>query len=79
MLKKKLSFIILSILLILSLMIPIVRAEDVSTTAVNNSTDNTATQTSNEEQVMPISEDSQNNQTAIQSTLKSGDVFLFRK
>lgn len=79
MLKKKLSFIILSILLILSLMIPIVRAEDVSTTAVSNSTDNTATQTSNEEQVMPISEDSQNNQTAIQSTLKSGDVFLFRK
>lgn len=79
MLKKKLSFIILSILLILSLMIPIVRAEDVSTTVVNNSTDNTATQTSNEEQVMPISEDSQNNQTAIQSTLKSGDVFLFRK
>ena len=79
MLKKKLSFIILSILLILSLMIPIVRAEDVSTTVVNNSTDNTATQTSNEEQVMPISEDSQTNQTAIQSTLKSGDVFLFRK
>ena len=79
MLKKKLSIIILSILLILSLMIPIVRAEDVSTTVVNNSTDNTATQTSNEEQVMPISEDSQNNQTAIQSTLKSGDVFLFRK
>lgn len=79
MLKKKLSFIILSILLILSLMIPIVRAEDVSTTVVNNSTDNTATQTSNEEQVMPISEDSQNNQTAIQSTLKSEDVFLFRK
>ncbi len=79
MLKKKLSFIILSILLILSLMIPIVRAEDVSTTAVSNSTDNTATQTSNEEQVMPISEDSQNNQTAIQSTLKSEDVFLFRK
>ena len=62
-------------------MIPIVRAEDVSTTTNNNNTtSDNATQTSNnEEQVMPISEDSQNNQTAIQSTLKSGDVFLFRK
>ena len=66
MFKKKLGIIFLCLVLVISFMIPIVRAEDEANTS-NSSTDNV---------VMPINEEVQNTQTQVENNLKKGDVFL---